>query len=83
MANEIYAEKEQPVDPYYVMMQLPDSDVPELILMLPYTPIGAATSLPGWQRNDGEHYGQVLVYRFPKDSLTLGRRNRRHHRSRF
>ena len=23
-------------------------------------------------RNDGENYGQVLVYRFPKDSLTLG-----------
>lgn len=73
LANEIYAEKEQPVDPYYVMMQLPDSDVPELILMLPYTPI-RRSNLIAWlaARNDGEHYGQVLVYRFPKDSLTLG-----------
>lgn len=73
LANEIYAEKEQPVEPYYVMMQLPHSSTPELILMLPYTPI-RRNNLIAWlaARNDGAHYGEVLVYRFPKDSLTLG-----------
>lgn len=72
-ANEIYASREQPVEPYYVVMQLPNSDQPELILMLPYTPI-RRNNLIAWlaARNDGENYGQVLVYRFPKDSLTLG-----------
>ncbi|HKM17457.1 MAG: UPF0182 family protein [Firmicutes bacterium] len=72
-ANEIYNEREQPVVPYYVMMQLPNSSTPELILMLPYTPI-RRNNLIAWlaARNDGEHYGEVLVYRFPKDSLTLG-----------
>lgn len=73
LANEIYAEREQPVVPYYVMMQLPNSNTPELILMLPYTPI-RRNNLIAWlaARNDGQHYGEVLVYRFPKDSLTLG-----------
>ena len=73
LANEIYAEREQPVVPYYVMMQLPNSNTPEMILMLPYTPI-RRNNLIAWlaARNDGQHYGEVLVYRFPKDSLTLG-----------
>ena len=72
-ANEIYAEREQPVEPYYVVMQLPGSDTPELVLMLPYTPI-RRNNLIAWlaARNDADNYGQVLVYRFPKDSLTLG-----------
>ena len=23
-------------------------------------------------RSDGEHYGEVMVFKFPKDSVTLG-----------
>lgn len=73
IANEIYAEKEQQVEPYYVVMQLPNSDQPELVLMLPFTPIRRANMI-AWlaARNDQDHYGEVVVYRFPKDTLTLG-----------
>ncbi len=72
-ANEIYASREQPVVPYYVVMQLPESSSVEFILMLPFTPI-RRNNMIAWlaARNDGEHYGEVLVYNFPKDSLTLG-----------
>ncbi len=72
-ANEVYAEREQEVVPYYVMMELPEEEGPEMVLMLPFTP-ARRNNLVAWlaARNDGENYGEVMVYRFPKESLTLG-----------
>lgn len=73
LAREIYAEREQEVVPYYVVMQLADELAPELLLMIPFTPI-RRNNMIAWlaARNDGENYGEVVVYQFPKDSLTLG-----------
>lgn len=73
LANEIYAEREQPVDPYYVVMQLSRESDPEMMLMIPFTPI-RRNNMIAWlgARNDGDNYGEVIVYRFPKDSVTLG-----------
>ncbi len=73
MAREIYAEREQEVVPYYVVMQLADELAPELLLMIPFTPV-RRNNMIAWlaARNDGENYGEVVVYQFPKDSLTLG-----------
>ncbi len=74
-ANEVYAGREQPVVPYYVMMQLPDQEVQqqEMVLMVPFTPI-RRSNMVSWMaaRNDAPHYGEVVVYDFPKDTLTLG-----------
>jgi hypothetical protein len=41
--------------------------------MAPFTPSGK-DNLASWMvaRNDGEHYGQLVVYRFPKQSLVYG-----------
>ncbi len=45
----------------------------EYVLMLPFTP-RAKDNLSSWMvaRNDGENYGKLLVYRFPKDKLVFG-----------
>ncbi|MBU3965483.1 UPF0182 family protein [Patescibacteria group bacterium] len=45
----------------------------EYVLMLPFTP-RAKDNLSAWMvaRSDGESYGKLLVYRFPKDKLVFG-----------
>ncbi len=70
---------EQPVEPYYVILQLPDSDKEEFLLMLPYTPNKkknmiawlAAKCDPGEGSDLGE-YGNLIVYNFPKSELIDG-----------
>lgn len=62
-------------DPFlrHIVMRLPGEESAEFILMVPFTPRGK-DNLSAWMiaRNDGEHYGQLLVYRFPKQSLVFG-----------
>jgi uncharacterized membrane protein (UPF0182 family) len=62
------------IDPYYVMMQLPgEQQKNEFVLILPFTP-GSRNNMIGWMagRSDGEHYGKLLVYNFPKSRLIDG-----------
>lgn len=69
-----------PMQPRHIIMKLP-GDLPagqagkkeEYVLMLPFTP-RAKDNLSAWMvaRNDGESYGKLLVYRFPKDKLVFG-----------
>jgi uncharacterized membrane protein (UPF0182 family) len=68
-------ENENPMSPYYTIMRLPQEKQEEFILMLPFTP-GRKDNLSAWMvaRNDGEHYGQLVVYRFPKQKLIYGPR---------
>ena len=56
-----------------IVMRLPDEAREEFIFMSPFTP-RQKDNLAAWMvaRNDGEHYGQLLVYRFPKQSLVFG-----------
>ena len=62
-------------DPFvrHMIMRLPEERQAEFILMVPFTPRGK-DNLASWMvaRNDGEHYGQLIVYRFPKQSLVFG-----------
>jgi uncharacterized membrane protein (UPF0182 family) len=64
---------EKPMLPYYTIMRLPQEVDEEFILMLPFTP-GRKDNLSAWivGRSDGEHYGQLVVYRFPKQKLVYG-----------
>src|SRR5690625_7234641 len=59
--------------PYYITMKLPENDEEEFILMLPYTP-KKRQNMISWigVRNDGEHYGDMFVYRFPKQKNIYG-----------
>jgi uncharacterized membrane protein (UPF0182 family) len=59
----------------HIIMRLPDEQSPEYIFMSPFTP-RQKDNLAAWMvaRADGEHYGKLIVYRFPKQSLVFGPR---------
>ena len=59
--------------PYYTIMKLPTEERAEFIQMLPFTPRGK-NNLAAWMvaRSDGEHYGKMLVYKFPKQKVVFG-----------
>ena len=79
VANQIGVNAEgkkesRPIDPYYVMMQLPgEQKKNEFVLILPFTP-ASRNNMIGWLagRCDGENYGKLLVYNFPKSRLIDG-----------
>ncbi len=62
-------------DPFlrHIVMRLPGETDAEFIFMVPFTPRGK-DNLASWMvaRNDGEHYGKLVVYRLPKQSLVFG-----------
>lgn len=73
IADEIYAQSRQQVEPYYIIMKLPGEKKEEFILMLPFTPRNKE-NLIGWMaaRCDPEHYGELIVFKFSKQELTYG-----------
>jgi uncharacterized membrane protein (UPF0182 family) len=62
-----------PMEPNFVLMKLPGEQAVEFVEMLPFTP-GNRNNLIGWiaGRSDGEHYGSLIVYDFPKTRLVDG-----------
>jgi uncharacterized membrane protein (UPF0182 family) len=62
-------------DPFlrHIIMRLPDEPQEEFIVMTPFTP-RQRNNLAAWMvaRNDGEHYGELVVYSFPRQSLVFG-----------
>lgn len=63
----------QRMSPYYTMMKLPGEQSAEFIQMLPFTP-RRRDNLASWMvaRSDGEHYGKLEVFQFPKQTLVFG-----------
>ena len=61
------------MSPYYTMMKLPGEQTAEFIQMLPFTP-RRRDNLASWMvaRSDGEHYGKLQVFQFPKQTLVFG-----------
>jgi uncharacterized membrane protein (UPF0182 family) len=72
-AEEVATGERVPIEPYYVNMRLPGEPEPEFVLMMPYTP-SSKQNMVAWlyARNDGEHYGDLGVYKFPKQRLVYG-----------
>ncbi|HET8761661.1 MAG TPA: UPF0182 family protein [Nitrospiria bacterium] len=66
---------EQDMEPYYTIMKLPGEAREEFILMIPYTP-AKRDNMAAWlaARSDGEQYGKLIVYLFPKQKLVYGPR---------
>ena len=62
-----------PMDPNFIVMTLPGEQAPEFVGMLPFSPANR-NNLIGWiaGRSDGAHYGDVIVYDFPKTRLVDG-----------
>ncbi|MEX0754420.1 MAG: UPF0182 family protein [Actinomycetota bacterium] len=55
-----------PLDPYYVLMTLPDEETEEFALILPFTPEGRQ-NMVAWMaaRSDPDDYGGLISYEFP------------------
>ncbi|HAX88538.1 MAG TPA: hypothetical protein DCY91_20295, partial [Cyanobacteria bacterium UBA11370] len=71
--QEIYGGELQAVAPYYLIMKLPTATSEEFILLNPYTP-ASRNNLIAWLagRSDGDNYGKLLLYQFPKQELVYG-----------
>jgi hypothetical protein len=72
---EVPSYRQKVMDPYYQITKLPGHQAEEFILLLPFTP-SKRDNLAAWMaaRCDGENYGQVIVYTFPRDRLVFGPR---------
>src|SRR4029079_1144956 len=62
-----------PMSPYYTIMKLPGEKQTEFIQMLPFTP-RLKDNLSAWMvaRSDGQHYGRLLAFKFPKQKIVYG-----------
>jgi len=72
---EVPSYRQKTMDPYYLITKLPGHQAEEFILLLPFTP-SKRDNLAAWMaaRCDGENYGKVVVYTFPRDRLVFGPR---------
>jgi hypothetical protein len=73
--QETYENSRVPMEPYYLIMKLPWEKKEEFILLLPFIPIGEQrNNMIAWMaaRMDPPHYGERIVYVFPKDKLIFG-----------
>lgn len=57
----------------HIVMRLPGEEGAEYLLMRPFTP-RQKDNLAAWMvaRNDGDQYGRLIAYRFPRQSLVFG-----------
>ncbi|HZK24146.1 MAG TPA: UPF0182 family protein [Oscillospiraceae bacterium] len=71
--QEKYGNEPIEVEPYYTILRLPAEAEAEFILMRPYT-MYERDNMVAWlaARSDGEGYGQLVVYQFPKGELVYG-----------
>jgi len=57
----------------HIVMRLPGESEAEYLMMRPFTP-RQRDNLAAWMvaRNDGDQYGKLVAYRFPRQSLIFG-----------
>jgi len=68
------AGEEEPMEPYYVIMKLPNGPSEEFILMTPYVRAGERKNMVAWMcaRCDAPDYGRLVLYRFPEERNVFG-----------
>jgi len=78
VASEVRAQRNadqaaQPLLPNFVLMTLPGETGVEFVEILPFTP-GNRNNLIAWLagRSDGDKYGTLIAYNFPKNKLVDG-----------
>lgn len=64
-----------PMEPYYLIMKLPEEKKEEFVLLIPFTPV-RRDNMSAWMaaRSDPPHYGKLIVYNMPKHKLVFGPR---------
>ena len=73
IAQEKYMTEVLEVEPTYVMFKLPDEEEVEFLLTVPYTPRTKPNMTSLFvARNDGEDYGKLFIYKFPKGETVDG-----------
>ena len=73
IANETLGSEEKQIEPYYTIIKMPGESEPEFVLILPFTP-QKKKNMIAWMaaRSDGDNYGTLLSYNFPKQELVYG-----------
>ena len=73
LPDEMYGESREQMEPYYVIIKLPEEAREEFLLMLPFTPSNKDNMI-GWlaARSDTPHYGKIVVFKLPKEKLVYG-----------
>ncbi|MGD1854919.1 MAG: UPF0182 family protein [Leptolyngbyaceae cyanobacterium] len=68
-------ENPETLEPYYVIMKLPEAETEEFMLIVPFTPV-RKNNMVAWMtaRCDGDNYGKLLVYEFSRQALLYGPR---------
>ncbi len=71
--SEVFDNDPVRMEPYYVLMSLPDGNELDYIQILPFTPANRENMI-AWlaAQSDPEKYGEKIVYEFGKDSLFFG-----------
>lgn len=71
--NEIVDDKQQKMEPYYINMTLDQDEGTEFVLMMPFSP-KSRPNMIAWMgaRMDGDNYGKMMVYNFPKQETIYG-----------
>jgi uncharacterized membrane protein (UPF0182 family) len=74
-ATERYRDNFQAVEPYYMMINFPDEQHIEFVLIIPFTPQNKNV-LNAWiaGRSDAPNYGKIIVYTLPKGVEVYGPR---------
>lgn len=73
IANEIYGTEKTKITPNYYIAKLPGESKAEFFNSVPFTPKSKQnmTALMV-ARNDGENYGELVLYQFPKSKTIYG-----------
>ena len=73
IAKQNYQGKIQEMESLYFTFELPGEGKPEFVLSIPYTPTGKQTMTAFLvARNDGDNYGKLKLYEFPKSKTIIG-----------
>lgn len=77
IATEVFDGSQRTVEPYYAVIQLPDEEKEETILMIPYLP-NNKQNMVAWMAArcdytaEGSRYGQLLLFEFPRSKQVYG-----------
>ncbi len=71
--NEIYANNEQRLNPYYIILRLPEEKKESFLIITPFTPT-SKPNMVAWMcaKCEPDQYGKLIVYTLPKRRLIYG-----------
>ncbi|MDO4485566.1 MAG: UPF0182 family protein [Bacillota bacterium] len=73
ISSEIYGMDEQAMTPSYYIIKLPGEDSAEFVNTIPFTPKDKKNLMGLFvARNDGENYGDLILYQMPKSKVVYG-----------